>query len=100
MTKEQIKRIADDWSEMAGEPVEVELIVTSLYGFCSELGVLRIMNKYRTNEAVLIGYSKNLKRHYVVMENLDDAPLETVETALVSMGEMANEMFAAIALTI
>lgn len=47
MSPAQVQRTARDWSQAAGEPVRVELVRASLYGFCSELGALRLFHKYR-----------------------------------------------------
>lgn len=42
-----VRRTERDWSAIAGEPVRVELIRGTIYGFCSELGALRLANRYR-----------------------------------------------------
>lgn len=46
VTDELLKRVAADWTQFAGEPVRIEHIKGMLYGFCSELGALRIEHRY------------------------------------------------------
>ncbi len=46
-TQNQISRIAQDWSKIAKEPVKVENVSGTIYGFCSEIAALRLANKYR-----------------------------------------------------
>jgi hypothetical protein len=38
----QLKRVEDDWSSIAGSDIEVEYIKGTLYGYGSELGVLKL----------------------------------------------------------
>jgi len=48
-TQNQISRIAQDWSKIAKEPVKVENVSGTIYGFCSEIAALRLANKYRNS---------------------------------------------------
>jgi hypothetical protein len=71
ITPNKIKRVADDWAQIAGESVEVEFISGTFYGFCSELGTLRLFKKYNAFSRNLgndAGYSANLKRFYFRLE--------------------------------
>lgn len=64
MTNEQMNRIVADYSRHAGETVTAELINSTLYIYCSELGSLRL---YRIGHAMVDanqGYSTNLGTHY------------------------------------
>lgn len=63
-TKEQIARVQKDWSEYANEPVRVEEIGGTFYGFGSELATLRIYRKYGGPDNVTQGFSKNLGSFY------------------------------------
>jgi hypothetical protein len=47
VTEAMLKRLAADWSQIAGEPVRVEHISGAIYGFASELATLRLERKYR-----------------------------------------------------
>lgn len=62
ITEAQVARVQADWSAYAQEPVNVEAIGGTLYGFTSELGALRIANKYRRadQDTVRAAYSENL----------------------------------------
>ena len=62
----QLARTARDWSATAGEPVRVEQIRSTLHGFCSELGALRLLRCYRftlisRGDVARVAYSENLK---------------------------------------
>lgn len=46
-TQIQLQRLTRDWSQIAGENVVIEQIGSAYYGFCSELGALRLFKKYR-----------------------------------------------------
>lgn len=67
-TKNQIERLARDWSQYAGEAVTVEQISGAFYGFCGELGTLRLFKKYRNTKGTDCGYSVNLNSFYFVLE--------------------------------
>lgn len=66
----QIQRLRFDWERMAGEAVEVEEISGTFYGFCSELGALRIAYQYRhgDSEAYKAAYSENKKTWFFRLE--------------------------------
>ncbi len=48
-TRTQLHRLADYWSELAGESVTVDRTPNAFYGFASELAVLRIFALYQSN---------------------------------------------------
>lgn len=55
-----VHRAQREWSKLAGEPVEVELISGGLYALGSELAVLRLFYKFRHSKGVDAKFSKNL----------------------------------------
>ncbi|MDE2472268.1 MAG: hypothetical protein KGL35_26930 [Bradyrhizobium sp.] len=61
MTKDQHERAIRDWSEIAGEPVQVELVKGVLYAYGSELGMRRLAHKMRSFN---VRYSENLGTWY------------------------------------
>ncbi len=71
-TPTQIHRLEKDWSEIADETITVEFIKGAAYGYGTELGCLRIFKKYiqsgSTWKQIKTGYSKNLRRWYIVLE--------------------------------
>lgn len=69
-TETQLKRIENDWTRMAGESVKVEEISGTIYGFCSELGALRIAYKYRhgDQEATKAGKSGTMNSWFFRLE--------------------------------
>lgn len=68
-TQQQIERTAKDWTNYAGEPVKVEETGGAIYGFCSELGALRIAYKYRNSgDKAKAAYSENLKTWFFRLE--------------------------------
>lgn len=61
-------------SDIAKEPVTVEMVKGVTYGFGSELACLRIFAKYNTNGAapdpkVRVGYSVNLASWFVSIDS-------------------------------
>lgn len=64
------EKVYNVWKKYSGsEPLEVENIGGSFYGFTTELGALRIFYAYRnTNKNQKVGYSVNLKTWYISME--------------------------------
>jgi hypothetical protein len=58
-----MKRVENDWVEIAQEPIKVEQIGGAIYAFCSEIAALRLFHKYRgTDESKIhANYSENLK---------------------------------------
>lgn len=63
-TPEQITRTQQDWTAYAGEPVRVEEIGGTLYGFASELGTLRIYRKYGGTDNTTQAFSRNMGSFY------------------------------------
>lgn len=66
-----IKRLEKDWSNIAKEPVKVEVINDVFYGFCSELASLRIAVKFPNqlvNGTAKNGYSENLNSWFFSLE--------------------------------
>jgi hypothetical protein len=63
-TKAQLQRIADEWSQYANEPVRVEEIGGTFYGFGSELATLRLYRHYGDRPNVSQGFSSNLGSFY------------------------------------
>ena len=66
-----IKRLEKDWSIIAKEPVKVEVIDDVFYGFCSELGSLRIAVKFPNQlikSTASYGYSENLESWFFCLE--------------------------------
>lgn len=63
-TPEQINRVQQDWTQYADEPVRVEEICGTFYGFASELGTLRIYRKYGHMNNIGQGFSSNLGSFY------------------------------------
>lgn len=68
ITEQQIKRVEQDWLEIAGEPVSVEFIDGVFYGYCSELGTLRLEHKYNNRDKAESSYSSNLNTFYFRLE--------------------------------
>ena len=69
MTEAQIKRLANDWTKIAGETVEIELIGGTPYGFCSELGALRLFHKYQIVDGrAKAAWSENLNSWFFRLE--------------------------------
>lgn len=63
-TPEQIARVQQDWTAYANEPVRVEEISGTFYGFGSELATLRIYRKYGAQDNTTQGFSGNLGSFY------------------------------------
>lgn len=64
-TADQIKRVTEDYSKIAGEPVEVEQVGDALYVFGSELATLRLFRKMPAQRQ---GYSGPLSKFYFCVE--------------------------------
>ena len=64
MTNDQLKRIKNDWEEIAKEYLKIELVKDTIYAFCSELAALRLAKKYKFGKNVDSGFSKNLDSFY------------------------------------
>jgi hypothetical protein len=65
MTEAQLKRTVRDWSEIAGELVEVRELGGAIYAYGSELATLRLFRKMPSKRQ---GYSENLKTFYFCVE--------------------------------
>lgn len=66
-----MERLIKDWSIVAGEAVTVEQIGAAWYGFCSELGALRLFFHFNAcvrNERTKAGWSDNMKTWYFRIE--------------------------------
>lgn len=84
MTAQQEARVTKEWSRYAKEPVRVERVGSAIYGFGSELAVLRLFAKFSANGAVhckhsRVGFSSNLDSWYFsletpLLEGNDSAP--------------------------
>jgi hypothetical protein len=46
VSDEQLKRIGKEWTKIAKEKVEVDAVQNTVYGYGSELAVLRLFLKY------------------------------------------------------
>lgn len=46
---ELLKRVQQDWEQIAGETMDVEYIKGTMYGYGSELACLRLEHKYNLN---------------------------------------------------
>lgn len=58
VTTAQIARVSHDWGRIAEEPVVVQYIKGTFYGFTSELGAYRIERKYNCRPKCEAFYSK------------------------------------------
>ena len=75
----QLARTARDWSATAGEPVRVEQSGSTIFGFCSELGALRLLRSYRwtlinCGDIARASYSANLKSWFFSLEPAGSIP--------------------------
>jgi hypothetical protein len=69
----QLARTEREWSATAGESVRVEEIGATLYGFCGELGALRLMRCYRwtlinRGDVARVCWSENLKTWFFSLD--------------------------------
>ena len=64
ITNNQIKRLVDNYSNIAKEAVTVEIIVETIYVFGSELATLKLLKKFNKAKNVNQGYSENLETFY------------------------------------
>jgi len=70
-TEKSVISVKRDWDAMAKEPVTVELIGGTMYGFCSELAALRLGNKYAAaiaDKTAKVGYSENIGSWFFRLE--------------------------------
>jgi len=68
VTQNAIDRVVADWSRIAKETVVVEEIKGAFYGFCSELGALRLFHKYSAPQKARAAFSEPRKSWYFVLE--------------------------------
>ncbi len=63
VTEDGLKRVKKSWEKIANEELEVENISGTIYGFGSELAVLRIFHDYNkaTGEQKVVGSVGNSK---------------------------------------
>jgi len=70
VTDMQMVKVETLLSGIAGEPVKVDYIKGTFYGFCSELGALRLEHKYNHRPHCEALYSENLKSWVFRMETM------------------------------
>lgn len=61
-------RTSREFSQIAGVPVTCEQIKGTMYGYCSELGALRLFHKYSNPKKCRAAYSENLRTWYFSIE--------------------------------
>jgi len=59
LSTSSLNRVQRDWERVAKEPMELEWIKGALYGFGSELAVLRLFHHYRRSPNARAQYSGN-----------------------------------------
>ena len=62
------KRATQEWSKLAKEPIEVEIMRGWFYVFGSELACLRLFYEFRKTEGVRVDWSINRKSWYFSKE--------------------------------
>ena len=67
-TTQQLHRLQEHFTRLAGAGVRVEEISGAIYVFGSELATLRLLKLYRTAAHVLHGFSENLDTWYIAIE--------------------------------
>mgnify|MGYP001636526621 CR=1 FL=1 len=65
---ETMKRFQNDWAKIAGETMDVEYIKGTMYGYGSELAVLRLYVKYANPSKTRTFFSKNLNTWVFVLD--------------------------------
>ena len=75
VTKDQMNRLRSYWVEITKDnDVEIETIRDTIYCFCSELSMLRLLAKYTNNgenvvaDNITMGFSVNLSKHYFAID--------------------------------
>lgn len=68
MENNQIKRLVDNYSNIAREAVTVEIISQTVYVFGSEKAIAKITAKYRKNTKSRHGYSDDLKTYFFAID--------------------------------
>ena len=64
----QVENLKRFWTKIAKEAIHMGYAPGVIYGYCSELGVLKILNEYRFSEKAKIGYSKKYSSWYLRLE--------------------------------
>ena len=67
LSSASLRKFARAWSEYAKEPIRVEQVCGTLYGYGSELACLRIYYRYRHSGCTdhSVGYSENLNTWFI-----------------------------------
>jgi hypothetical protein len=68
VTQNTIDRLQRDWTTYAGEPMRVEYVKGTFYGFASELATLRLFRKYAPNPNARQNYSDNMAAFYFSLD--------------------------------
>ena len=66
-TIDQLRRTQQDWEQIAGETIDIEVNKGTIYGYCSELGALRLEHRYKAAN-VRAAYSKSLRTWYFALD--------------------------------
>ena len=64
----QVENLKRFWTKIAKEAIRMGYTPGAIYGYCSELGILKILNEYRFSEKAKIGYSKKYSSWYFRLE--------------------------------
>ena len=76
-TKQQVERLKRYWMKLANldtDEIKVEQIGDTVYCYCSEWIMLRLLASYSDNgkkiisDGIRMGYSENLKTHYFCID--------------------------------
>ena len=75
--KKFIEYVTRDWTNAAGEPVQVSLVNDAIYAMGSELACLRLAYAYRAEyKQTSVGYSENLDTAYFRLELIAEVNAE------------------------
>lgn len=75
MQGDRLQPIINDWSKVAGETVEMEVMEEDIYVFGSELACLRLKYHFKKGECETdTAYSSNLKTWYFLLKNVYSKP--------------------------
>ena len=66
---DRLKRHIKDWSDIAGETIEIKIYENDIYAYGSELACLRLYYKFRHCEVdkIKVAFSKTLNCFYFAM---------------------------------
>lgn len=67
-TEKQLSNLTSGWSKLAGEKVTIEWIKGTYYGYCSELGCLKLEHDYNNRPKAEASYSKPKKTWFFRLE--------------------------------